>query len=95
MALARVIAGAGSFLLAVMVFVIMFIKPELADNDLFKSLAQAVVIQGLIGLVMAFLFTGKQGAEGPPAPPQVTVTKMPDASVEVKVEDEYDVDVRS
>lgn len=60
MAHARVIAGAGSFMLTVAVFVIMVAKPELADNDLFKSLAQAIVIQGLIGLVMAFLFTGKQ-----------------------------------
>lgn len=60
---ARVIAGAGIFALSVMVFAVMLWKPELAENDLFKSLAQAVIIQGLIGLTMAFLFTGKQGAE--------------------------------
>lgn len=63
---ARVIAGGGSFALTVMVFVLMFVRPELAENDLFKSLAQAIVIQGLIGLVMAFLFTGNQAAR--PAP---------------------------
>lgn len=63
---ARVIAGGGSFALTVMVFVMMWAKPELADNDLFKSLAQAIVIQGLIGLVMAFLFTGKNLGEDPP-----------------------------
>lgn len=57
---ARVIAGGGSFALTVAVFVIMVVKPDLADNDLFKSLSQAIVIQGLIGLVMAFLFTGNQ-----------------------------------
>lgn len=60
MASARVIAGGGSFLLTLIVLAIMVWKPELADNDLFKSLAQAIVIQGLIGLVMAFLFTGNQ-----------------------------------
>lgn len=58
---ARVIAGGGSFLLTLIVLAIMVWKPELATNDLFKSLAQAIVIQGLIGLVMAFLFTGNQG----------------------------------
>lgn len=61
---ARVIAGAGIFALSVLVFAIMLWKPELAENDLFKSLAQAIIIQGLIGLTMAFLFTGKQGNEG-------------------------------
>ena len=61
MAAARIIAGGGSFALTVFVLVMMLFKPELADNDLFKSLAQAIVIQGLIGLVMAFLFTGKNG----------------------------------
>lgn len=61
MAAARIIAGGGSFALTVLVLAMMLWKPELADNDLFKSLAQAIVIQGLIGLVMAFLFTGKNG----------------------------------
>ena len=55
---ARVIAGGGSFALSVAIIVW---KPALANNDLFKSLAQAIVIQGLIGLVMAFLFTGNHG----------------------------------
>lgn len=58
---ARMVAGAGIFLLAAAVLGIMVWKPELADNDLFKSLAQAIIIQGLIGLVMAFMFTGKNG----------------------------------
>lgn len=64
MATARVLAGAGAFSLVVMVFALMWARPELADNDLFKSLAQAIVIQGLIGLVMAFLFTGKNDTRG-------------------------------
>ena len=63
MAAARIIAGAGSFALTVLVLAMMLLKPELADNDLFKSLAQTIVIQGLIGLVMAFLFTGKNGGK--------------------------------
>jgi hypothetical protein len=64
MATARILAGAGAFALVVLVFGIMLVRPELAENDLFKSLAQAVVIQGLIGLVMAFLFTGKNDGKG-------------------------------
>jgi hypothetical protein len=56
--LARVIAGAGSFALTCAIFIMIYLKPELAKDDLFKSLAQAVIIQGMIGLVLAFLFTG-------------------------------------
>lgn len=62
-ATARMLAGGGAFALTVMVLVMMMVKPELADNDLFKSLAQAIILQGLIGLVMAFLFTGKNSGE--------------------------------
>ena len=53
---ARIIAGGGVFLLTLIVLVMMYIKPELGDSDLFKMLAQAIVIQGLIGM-MAWLFT--------------------------------------
>lgn len=60
MATARIVAGGGSFALTIFVLVMILVRPELAQNDLFKSLAQAIVIQGLIGLVMAFLFTGTQ-----------------------------------
>jgi hypothetical protein len=54
------VAGGGSFALAVMVLLMIYIKPELADNDLFKILAQAIVIQGLIGLVLPFYYTAKE-----------------------------------
>lgn len=64
MATARILAGGGAFGLVVMVFIMMAINPDLAKDDLFKSLAQAVVIQGLIGLVMAFLFTGQNDNRG-------------------------------
>jgi hypothetical protein len=55
---ALILAGGGMFALVVFVLAIITLRPELADNDLFKSLAQAIVIQGLIGLVVAGLFTG-------------------------------------
>jgi hypothetical protein len=61
---ARIVAGAGAFILTVMVLVIIVIRPDIADNDLFKTIAQAIVIQGLIGLVMAFLFTGAARKSG-------------------------------
>jgi len=66
MATARILAGAGAFALVILVFILMMIRPELAENDLFKSLAQAIVIQGLIGLVMAFLFTGQNDRRDEP-----------------------------
>ena len=76
---ARALAGAGAFFLSCVVLLMIFIKPELAETDLFKSLAQAIVIQGLIGLVFAFMFTGRNLGEGsnglppqPPAPPPAT-----------------------
>lgn len=59
MSTARVVAGGGVFFLTLLILAIMVFYPELAKDDLFKMIAQAIVIQGLIGLVMAFLFTGK------------------------------------
>jgi hypothetical protein len=54
---AMILAGGGMFALVLIVLAMILIHPELADNDLFKSIAQAIVIQGLIGLVVASLFT--------------------------------------
>jgi len=59
MALARIVAGGGIFTLTIIILAMIGFKPELADNDLFKTIAQAIIIQGLIGLVMAFMFTSK------------------------------------
>jgi len=70
--LARIIAGGGVFSLTLIVLVMIYLNPSLAENDLFAMLAQAIIIQGLIGLVMAFLFTGKNGsdvASGKPSDP--------------------------
>lgn len=50
-------AGAGVFLLTGLVFFMLRDEPALADNDLFKTLSQAIVVQGLVGLAMAAWFT--------------------------------------
>ncbi|MGR4893319.1 hypothetical protein ACIPPQ_20025 [Sphingopyxis sp. LARHCG72] len=47
------------------VFGLVALKPELAKDDLFKTLAQAVVVQGLVGLAMASWFTIKRGGSSP------------------------------
>lgn len=51
------VAGAGIFLLTFLVLIMLKDDRTLADNDLFKTLAQAIVVQGLIGLAMAAWFT--------------------------------------
>lgn len=53
------VAGCGVFLLTVYVLRMLQLYPELADNDLFKMLAQAIIVQGLVGLAMAAWFTTK------------------------------------
>lgn len=59
------VAGAGVFLLTGLVFFMLRDEPELADNDLFKTLAQAVVVQGLVGLAMAAWFTKRASTDEP------------------------------
>ena len=70
---ARTIAGGGIFILTVIVLWMIYDKPELAENQLFSVLAQAIVVQGLIGLAMAFLFTAKERDN----PNKVEVTNDP------------------
>lgn len=70
---ARFIAGGGVFVLTLIILGIMIWYPEMAKDDLFKMIAQAIVIQGLIGLVMAFLFTGKNGGDTPTGIQDVSV----------------------
>ncbi|APZ81838.1 hypothetical protein vBEliSR6L_73 [Erythrobacter phage vB_EliS_R6L] len=53
------VAGAGIFLLTGIVLFMLSEDRTLADNDLFKTLAQAIVVQGLVGLAMAAWFTKK------------------------------------
>lgn len=77
------VAGAGVFLLTVLVFHMLGQKPALADNDLFKTLAQAVVVQGLVGLAMAAWFTTKR--RDPPEQPQdVRVINPPEDPANVQ-----------
>jgi len=57
------VAGAGIFLLTFIVLWMLRDDRTLADNDLFKTLAQSIVVQGLIGLAMAAWFT--KNREGP------------------------------
>lgn len=57
------VAGAGIFLLTAVVLAMLANDPSLADNDLFKTLAQAIVVQGLVGLAMAAWFTTKAGQQ--------------------------------
>lgn len=77
---ARAIAGAGVFVLTCGIFAMMYAKPELAESDLFKMLAQAVVAQGLIGLAMAYYFTSQHRpqASGKPDDPVHVQEENPD-----------------
>ncbi|MBS7669318.1 hypothetical protein [Croceicoccus gelatinilyticus] len=61
---ARTVAGAGSFLMTLIVLLMIYVQPELAKDDLFKMLAQGVVIQGFVGLAMPFWFGDKERAAG-------------------------------
>jgi len=56
------VAGAGIFILTGVVLWMLRDDRTLADNDLFKTLAQAIVVQGLVGLAMAAWFTKKDEA---------------------------------
>lgn len=60
------VAGAGVFILTGLVFALVAMSPDLAKDDLFKTLAQAVVVQGLVGLAMASWFTTKRVSATPP-----------------------------
>lgn len=53
------VAGAGIFLLTGVVLWMLDRDRTLAENDLFKTLSQAIVVQGLVGLAMAAWFTKK------------------------------------
>lgn len=55
----RAVAGGGIFGLSLIVLVMLYFKPELGKDDLFKVLAQAIIMQGLVGLALAFYFTAQ------------------------------------
>lgn len=77
------LAGAGIYLLAVLVLVMIWLRPELAQDDLFKTLAQAIIVQGLIGLAMASWFTKSKPHQNDP-PQQVEVVNQPEQPVPVE-----------
>ena len=54
------VAGAGIFMLTGVVLWLAAANPELRQDELFRVLAQAIVVQGLIGLAMASWFTVRQ-----------------------------------
>lgn len=60
---ASTVAGCGIFVLTVLVLLMVRESPQLAENQLFSVLAQAIVVQGLVGLAMASWFTIKHGRE--------------------------------
>ncbi len=51
------VAGAGIFGLTIAVLWLAAGNPDLRADELFRVLAQAIVVQGLIGLAMASWFT--------------------------------------
>lgn len=69
------VAGAGIFVLTFFVLLMLQDDRTLADNDLFKTLAQAIIVQGLIGLAMASWFTKSSG------PTHTEITNTPDNPV--------------
>lgn len=78
-------AGAGIFVLTGIVLWMLYHDRTLAEADLFKTLAQAIVVQGLVGLAMAAWFTKKSddGTQGvrvmnPPSDPVPTTSDEPD-----------------
>ena len=81
---ARTVAGGGIFILSVTVLVMLYQKPELSDNDLFNTLAQAIIVQGLVGLALAFFFTDKERSD----PEPVEVINSPRNPVPVENEDD-------
>ena len=53
------VAGAGIFLLTGVILYLAAAYPDLREDELFRVLAQAIVVQGLVGLAMAAWFTVK------------------------------------
>jgi hypothetical protein len=68
-------AALGLFALTAMIFWMIDDKPTLTANQGFMFLAQAVIVSGLIGGVIAFLFSASKSAQDaaakPPEPPIV------------------------
>jgi hypothetical protein len=63
----------GNWALVLLVLLLMATVPDLRKDDLFKMIAQGLVMSGFINLVLAFYFTASksdgQHTPSPPAPP--------------------------
>lgn len=73
------VAGAGIFILTGAVLAMLKDTPELADNDLFKTLAQSIVVQGLVGLAMAAWFTKRSDDQ----PTRTEIVNTPESPAQV------------
>ena len=52
------------FMLTTQIVWMIYFRPNLAEIDLFKTIAQVLVVQALVGLALAFYFTAtKTGSE--------------------------------
>ncbi|MGA0603200.1 hypothetical protein ACO2Q3_21005 [Caulobacter sp. KR2-114] len=73
----------GLFLLTVLALVLAAAFPDLRHDDLFKTLAQAIVITGLINLAAGFYFGASKAAERRPGPgdppPPATADPLPES----------------
>ena len=76
-------AGAGIFILTGIVLWMVYHDRTLSESDLFKTLAQAIVVQGLVGLAMAAWFTKKADS----GTQDVRVMNPPGDPVPVKPDD--------
>lgn len=59
------VAGAGIFALTCIILWMIAEFPALEDNELFKTVSQAIVVQGLVGLAMAAWFTRRTSDDQP------------------------------
>lgn len=57
----------GLFVLTIGIFAMLAYAPSLKDNQLFATLAQAVIITGLINMAAGFHFGASKSSETPPA----------------------------
>lgn len=62
-------------LLAWRILEMIALKPELTQNQGFMFLAQAIIVGGLIGGVVAYLYTASQGPKAPGAAGAATPDK--------------------
>lgn len=59
----RVLVAVGLFGLTFYVLYLLATQPKLADSQLFTTLATAIVVSGVIGGVVAFLFGSSQSSQ--------------------------------